>query len=95
MRKQREVLEHQSDAAPVGRHVDARPRHDPVVDADGTAVDALDARRRPQDGRLARAGFAEEADDLAGHEIEVKTDQAPAARQARRSTSEKLRAAQS
>ena len=66
MRKQRKILKHQADAAPIGRQMDARARDDPVVDADVPPSIALDAGRRPQDRRLARAGLAQQADDLAG-----------------------------
>jgi hypothetical protein len=66
VREEREILKHQANAALVGRHVYAGAGHDLVVDADSTALDALDARGDAQRRRFARAGFPQDADDLAG-----------------------------
>jgi hypothetical protein len=65
VREQRKVLKHQADATSIRRQVNALPRDYAVVDADRARVDGLDTGRGPQDGGLARPGFAEETDDLA------------------------------
>ena len=43
MRKQGEVLKHQTDTAPVRRQMDAGTRDDLAIDTDGAAINALDA----------------------------------------------------
>src|SRR5690606_7330863 len=50
--------------------MDARPGDDLVIDADRPAFDALDAGGYAQGRGLARAGFAEQAHDLARAERE-------------------------
>jgi hypothetical protein len=66
MREQGKVLEHQADAAPIRRHRPAGSRHHFAIDAHGAAMNRLDAGGNAQSGGFAGAGFAQEANDLAG-----------------------------
>ena len=70
MRKQREVLEHQPDAAPLRRHEVRRPATSRSLIRMRPGARLLDAGGKPQQRRLAAAGAAEQADDLAGRDVE-------------------------
>ncbi len=70
MREQREVLEHQADIAPFRRQEARAARHFAVVDQNAAFARLLDAGGEPQQRGLAAAGASEQADDLAGLDIE-------------------------
>ena len=71
VREQREVLEHQPDAAPLGRHETVRPRHLLAVDQHAARGRALDAGGDPEQGRLAAARRSEQAEDLRRRDVEA------------------------
>ena len=72
VRKQREVLEHQSDAAAFRRQIKLVAGDFAVVDQDASRCRLLDAGREPQQRGLAATGAAEQTHDLARPDIETE-----------------------
>jgi hypothetical protein len=70
MRKQRVILEHQADAAGLGRLVAAFAFDQPTADKDEPRIGALQPRGNAQSGGLAAAGGTEQAEDLAALGVE-------------------------
>ena len=71
MGEQREVLEHQADAALLGRHEAVRPRDLLIVDQHAASGGALDAGGDAKQSGLAAARRPEQAHDLAGLDVEA------------------------
>ena len=71
MRKQREVLEHQANAALLRRHEAVGAGDLLVVDQDAATARALDAGGDPKQRGLAAARGPEQADDLARLDVEA------------------------
>ncbi len=65
MREKRVILEHQADAAGLRRQEQLRAGDLAPVEEDAPLRRALDAGRDPEQRRLAAAGMAEQADELA------------------------------
>src|SRR5581483_11437976 len=66
VRKQRIVLEHEPDIAPISRQAgDIR-----AEDRDRPMIDRLEARHQPQRRGLAASGWPEQGDDLAARDLE-------------------------
>ncbi len=77
--EEREVLEHQADAAGLGRDVAGGVGDHPAGNRHRARVLALDPGGDPQQRGLAAAGGAEQAGDLAGAELERDIVQHPGA----------------
>src|SRR3546814_19378218 len=71
MREQRMVLEDHADMAPRGGDVDAGAGDSPAADADLAALQVFQAGGDAQGGRLAAAGWPEQAEDLARRDAEA------------------------
>ena len=81
VREQGVVLEHDADAALLGRHRVARPGHEAAAQRDGARVRGLEARDEAQRGGLAAARGAEQGQDLAlGHPERQPVDRRGAVR---------------
>ena len=71
MREQREVLEHQADAALLRRHEAVGSRDFLAVDQHAPRRRALDAGGDPEQGRLAAARGPQQAEDLRRRDVEA------------------------
>ena len=71
MRKQREILKHQPDAAAFGRHEAVGPGDFNFVDQDAARRRPLDARNDAQQRGLAAARRPEQAHDFARLHVEI------------------------
>ncbi len=71
VRKEREILEHQANAAFFRRKEGAGACDLAVVDQHASGGLGLDAGRNPQKRRLARSGGTEQAQDFAGSAVRV------------------------
>ena len=72
MREQREVLEHQPDAAPLRRLEARSPATSRSLIRMRAGARPLDAGGKPQQRRLAASGRTEQRDDLARRDIEIE-----------------------
>ncbi len=72
MRKEREVLKHQPDAARFGRHEDRRRGDFDIADRDPALIQTLDPGDHPQQRGLAAAGRAEKANDFTWRDVETE-----------------------
>jgi hypothetical protein len=70
MRKKREILEHQPDAAFLGRDEARGPSDLLAVDEDATCGGAFDAGGKAEKRGLTATGRAQKANDLAGRDGE-------------------------
>ena len=71
MRKQREVLKHQTDAALLRRHEAVGPGDLVPVDEHAAGAWPLDTGGYPEQRRLAASGGSQQADDLARRHVEA------------------------
>ncbi len=71
MREQREVLEHQADAALLRRHEAVGSGDLLTVDQHAARGRALDAGGDPEQGRLAAARGPQQAEDLRRRDVEA------------------------
>ena len=70
VREKRVVLKHHADPAPLRRHPSAVSCDAAAAHGHGPPLRPLEARDQTQQGRLAAAGRAEDAEDLAGPNLE-------------------------
>ncbi len=71
MREQREILEHQADAALLGWDVHLGAGHDLFINQDTTAGGPFEPGRQTQEGCLPATRRSQQTNDFAGTDIEA------------------------